>query len=49
MCGKRIHGNDPCAGKWYSHDCTDQKVVKEVEQRYCPQAMGSGGELKQTG
>ena len=28
--------------------CADQKSGKEMEQRYCPQAMGSGGEVEQT-
>ena len=36
-----IHGQE----KVYSHGC----AVTELEQRYCPQAMGSGGEVEQTG
>ena len=45
MGGKRNHGTHPWAGKGYSHGCADQKAVTEVEQRYCPQVLGSGGKV----
>ena len=46
--GEKNHVTHPWAGKGYCHGRDDQKAVTEVEQRYCLQAMGSGGEVEQT-